>query len=287
MKLAILNQLVFFSLIILSSLRIIGLFISLELFFSLKKKRFISIVAGWIVWVIAGILPLIYDFLIIKYRILLVFNAIFAGEGLLLIFLGILAYFYSLPGRLIFGLSLSYIAIPLIIDNLLGGYTATFIAFLLNLVLYFIIFWIVLRIPNEVKNRIGLGIRYFYVAFLTIIVTIGFLLILMLTLDDYEFGLYYSTNSFAIMFNYSLGIFLTGIFIVLFVYIERGITSLEKFYLKDKYSHNIGNLLQAILSAALLTKSNHLTESEKKKNLELIQNKCEEASELLKEIRTL
>lgn len=106
-------------------------------------------------------------------------------------------------------------------------------------------------------------------------------------MEDYAFGLYSSVNNGAVIINYSLAIFLTVIILVLFIYIERGIIADDKFQLKDKYSHILGNLLQIILSAVSLIESDQLSPNEKAENIALIQTKFQEASDLLNEIRQL
>jgi hypothetical protein len=91
----------------------------------------------------------------------------------------------------------------------------------------------------------------------------------------------------AVIINYSLAILMTVLILALFIYIERGITADDKFQLKDKYSHNLGNLLQIMLASVSLIEADQLTPDEKDENLSLIQSKFQEASDLLNEIRQL
>lgn len=70
------------------------------------------------------------------------------------------------------------------------------------------------------------------------------------------------------------------------IHLEHNIANQEKFQLKDTYSHNLGNIIQVIFSASLLSEMDKTAEGESEK-LQLIQKKCNEASEIIKEIRKL
>jgi hypothetical protein len=264
----------------------IGLGVSLDLFFSIRKKRFIAIVAGWGVWVIASFLPIIHDYFT-QNRLLLILNATLSGEGLLLIFLGIFSYFYTLKGKLIFGISIIYLITPIIFDFSLGSEIALFVSLLLHLLTYIFIFLGVMRTNEEMQQVFRKGVKFFYLSVGTVIITIVTLIVLNIVMEDYTFGLYDSVDNGAVIINYSLTIFLTVILLLLFIYIERGISANDNFQLKDKYSHNLGNLLQIILSASSLTELDQLSPNEKAENMALIQTKFQEASDLLNEIRQL
>jgi hypothetical protein len=264
----------------------IGLGVSLDLFFSIRKKRFIAIVAGWGIWVIASFLPIIHDYFI-QNRLLLVLNATLSGEGLLLIFLGIFSYFYLLKGKLVFSISIIYLIIPITLDFCLGEEIALFVSVLLHLLTYVIIFFGVIRTNEEMQQVFSKGVKFFYLTVGTVLLTIVTIIALNITVEDYSFGLYNSVNNRAVIINYSLAIFLTVIILILFIYIERGIIADDKFQLKDKYSHNLGNLLQILLSAISLTELDQLSTNEKTENMALIQSKIKEASDLLNEIRQL
>ena len=80
---------------------------------------------------------------------------------------------------------------------------------------------------------------------------------------------------------------LTHILLInLFIHLEYGITFTQKYGLKDKYSHNLGNIMQAISGAAFLINDN-LDENQVLELKDLIQSKTKEASNLIDEIREL
>ena len=85
--------------------------------------------------------------------------------------------------------------------------------------------------------------------------------------------------------NYFLGTVSTIALIIYSIHLEYDISKIQKFKLSDKYSHDLGNLIQVISSAAILTNVDEDLSKEKVENLDLIQKKCEEAAELIKDIR--
>jgi len=62
---------------------------------------------------------------------------------------------------------------------------------------------------------------------------------------------------------------------------------LEKNTLKDKYSHDLGNILHSISITYELIKNKKISENELKELYDLLKNKIREASDLVKEIRKL
>ncbi|MFX1325638.1 MAG: hypothetical protein ACFE8N_11825 [Promethearchaeota archaeon] len=101
------------------------------------------------------------------------------------------------------------------------------------------------------------------------------------------YGLYYSTNSLLIILNYTVGILTNILLIVFLIHLEFILSNEQQNRLKDTYSHNLGNIMQIINSSSdLISMTTELSEQEKK-NLTLIQEKCKEASKLIKNIRKL
>ena len=86
-----------------------------------------------------------------------------------------------------------------------------------------------------------------------------------------------------------LSIIITTILIITFIiHLEYNITYEKKKDIKDKFSHDLGNILQAIESAHYLTRKNE--KMVKNNSLEaenIIKKKFREASETLKQIRKL
>ena len=104
---------------------------------------------------------------------------------------------------------------------------------------------------------------------------------------DYQYGLYNAEDPLVISLYYIPSISSTALLIVLLVHLEYTISSREKFGLKDKYSHNLGNIMQTITSSSDLIKISANLNNQDASNLNLINKKCKEASRLIKEIRKL
>ncbi len=282
-----LNTLALYSLILLTIIRLIGLGISFDLFYSIQKKRFLTIIAGWSLWVIAGVLPIIYDNFTFQDDFLLVLNASFAGEGLLLIFLGVISYFHTLSGKFVFIISIIYLIIPSLLNLICGHILALLIAVLLHLLTYVIILIGVAKTNKQMLKVFSKGVIFFYLTIGSAIFTIGAVVVSSFVVEDFSYGLYFTVDNGAVIINYSLSITMTVLILMLFIYLERGIIADDKFQLKDKYSHNVGNLLQILLTAVSLIESGRLTPEEKDENIALIQSKSQEVSNLLNEIREL
>jgi hypothetical protein len=137
---------------------------------------------------------------------------------------------------------------------------------------------------SKVFNK---GVVFFYLTIGSVIFTIGALVVSSFVIEDFTYGLYYTVDNGAVIVNYSLSILVTVLILMLFIYLERGITADEKFQLKDRYSHNVGNLLQIVLTAVSLIEKDQLPLDEKEENIALIQSKSQEVSDLLNEIREL
>jgi light-regulated signal transduction histidine kinase (bacteriophytochrome) len=75
---------------------------------------------------------------------------------------------------------------------------------------------------------------------------------------------------------------------VFLVHLEYNISNSQKFQLKDKYSHEMGNILQVIQSSIdLLSQKKDQNDVDSLEGRELIKTKCQEASTLIREIRDL
>ncbi|UCE12548.1 MAG: hypothetical protein JSV04_10165 [Candidatus Heimdallarchaeota archaeon] len=283
------NILAFYNLIVLTMIRVLGLSLSIEFFINQRKKRFIAPIAGWSCWVITGFIAIIADNIPpgVGSEILFILNAILGAEGLVLIVMGILSYFRFVPGRIMFIISLVYLIFPLIFYSLFGDVLALSLAMTLNFATYVVISLLVIYKGKEIHQTIRGGVKWVYITLITVFIYILVSFILIFSVEDYTYGLYYSSDNFAIMSNYLVGILLTILIIVILIHLERGIADEGKTQLKDRYSHDIGNILQIIVTAASVIEMKGELDDLDKPNLNLIQAKCNEAGELIKEIREL
>jgi len=75
--------------------------------------------------------------------------------------------------------------------------------------------------------------------------------------------------------------------LVLLVHLEYSISTRKKFEIKDKYSHNLGNIMQVIYSSSDIIKRITKLDVNEVEKLELIERKCKEAAKLINEIRNI
>ena len=87
---------------------------------------------------------------------------------------------------------------------------------------------------------------------------------------------------------FHIPVLIAHIFVILFiVHLEYVSTNKKKNDLKDKYSHNLGNIMQAISSAQELIDDKNIAKEKTSELNHLIKIKIDEASKLIREIRKL
>jgi len=282
------EDMVFFSLVLLTFIRIIGLCVSIEFFLNTRKQRFLVFILGWFAWATAAVFPLIADNIVnsLLSESLLVLNGIAASSGLLLVGAGIIAYFRRVPANVIVLLNFFLITMPVSVFVIAGADTAVFFSSVTLFIIFIGVYIFVLtgnrdfsKNPREGLNiprnfRIALLFGLFFVVIFALIVTGGI-----------SYGMYQADNKVSIMMNYFFGIGITILLIVLMVHFEHNISYKQKYQLIDKYSHNLGNIVQVIMSGASLAGMNDGLNEKQQLKLDLIQDKCKEASDLIKEIR--
>ena len=275
-----------FGIILLIFWRIFGLIISIEFLRDLKESKFKILVFGWFIWILAGCSALLSD--VFENQLLtdifLLINGITVSIALLFVMMGLFSYFRELSGKILALLCIIFISIPLF-AFLLGFYS---IAFNLSSVFLFLIVVVYGIIPlkerNTFKNKISMKSYYWYLIVL-LIIYFYFLSYVIFVFQGYSFGFYSDEFSIPMFVNYFLGNASTIALIIYSIHLEYDISKIQKNKLIDKYSHDLGNLIQVISSAATLTHVNEDLNKEKAENLDLIQKKCEEAAELIKDIR--
>jgi len=237
--------------------------------------------------IIGNILPLILDSIEDTFLLefTLVLNALLISLSMILLMIGIFSYFLKI-NFLYFILScviLTFISILLFvfIDYNISIAFSVVIMNLTILIAFIIPFFKFKRF----KEIIGKSIRWYYVGF---VILLGFLPIsFFISTQGYGFGLYNTDDILFIILNYIIGIVNHFLLIVLLIHLEYTISNEQQNQLKDKYSHNLGNIMQVIYSSADLFKRIVKVENIEKDKLDLIERKCKEASKLINEIRNL
>ena len=275
-----------FGIILLIFWRIFGLIISIEFLRDLKESKFKILVFGWFIWILAGCSALLSD--VFENQLLtdifLLINGITVSIALLFVMMGLFSYFRELSGKILALLCIIFISIPLF-AFLLGFYSIAFNLSSVFLFLIVVVYGIItLKERNTFKNKISMKSYYWYLIVL-LIIYFYFLSYVIFVFQGYSFGFYSDEFSIPMFVNYFLGNASTIALIIYSIHLEYDISKIQKNKLIDKYSHDLGNIIQVISSAATLTHVNEDLNKEKAENLDLIQKKCEEAAELIKDIR--
>ncbi|MFX1316657.1 MAG: hypothetical protein ACFE9T_12400 [Promethearchaeota archaeon] len=276
------NEMVFLVIFLLLFIRLIGLGVSLDFYLRMRNVRFKIFILGWAFWFFAGIFPFLYDITngLLLSELFLVINAIFAALGSLLIYLGFVYNFKYIQLKFIILICILELILATLFAILLGSKVAIGLSFItLELSIISLLFFQIAKGKHFAKY-IGKSIIWYYIT--VIFVVLLTIVSIYQFLQGYSYGLYDSNDFIAIFYNYSIGISITILTLVFFIHFEYNILKQQKFELKDIYSHDLGNIMQSILSATELMK----LESEEGL-LNLIKEKCDKASELIKKIREL
>jgi len=277
-----LHELVFFSLLILTFIRLVGLGVSIDLFMESKHSRYKTLTLGWTLWVITGIIPILSDNLVdVNFsEILLVLNSIFLVVGFLLVTIGIISHFREIPAIASIALT-CFIALPPILLYYVDGFDSAIsfssLGFLSVAILLVYSAWLDRK---NLRMLLGNSIKWFFG-----IIIFGFIYLIngaLTVLEGYSFGLYQSNNVFMIVRYYFFAIGITLLITILIIHLEQSISYLQKFQLRDIYSHDLGNIMQIILNNIEAIDS---IDEKNQPNADLIKMKCIEAGDLIKEIR--
>lgn len=281
------NDLILVCLIIFIIVRVIGLAVSLDFYYDTRKNKFKIFSIGWVLWILAAFMP-IYSTLVKDPRLvelLLVLNILFASLGAIFYGWGIFKYFLEVPVKVMIALIIISIAVPLLLFVTIS-YTA---AIIFSVIIFNSLFFSAYIIPPFKKKNftkfIGKSIRWYFAPIFIGIIYIGAALISYS--QGYSYGLYQSDDAMLIVITYVPAIVTTLLLIILLVHLEYSISNREKFDLKDKYSHELGNIMQAIFTTFDLIKTKREPKKEVAELEALLETKLNDASNLIKEIRKL
>lgn len=281
------NDLVLLCLVMFIFIRAIGLGVSIDFFYDSRDHKFLFFMLCWVFWIIANIFPILADMTDVNSlkEFYLVLNITFALGGFVFYTWGFFTYYMNVPFRLLAVLVMISFLLPLLLYVILGfTFTMLFSVFLVYTLL--LMGYIIPPIKRkEFVKYMGKSIRWYYA--IVFLFTSYFPISAISFLSGYSYGVYNAEETLLIVLYYVPSISSTVLLIILLVHLEYTISSREKYGLKDKYSHNLGNIIQAIKSSSELIKLSANLTSQEKSNLELINQKCKESVKLIKEIREL
>ena len=282
------NDLALYSLLLFIIIRTIGLAISIDYYYSTKKIIYVYFSIGWFFLIVAALCPIISEFSydVVLSELFLVMNGTSASLAIAFIAMGTLLTFVKIPFKAFFSLIIALIIIPIIFLTI--GYFKTALNFAIISInfLYIIAFVLPIFRVKKFKEHIGKSIVWYHavtISFFCYIPVSTFIII-----QGYSYGLYNINNPLLVILNYIFPLATTVILIVFLVHLEYGISNNQKFQLKDKYSHEIGNILQIIQSSTdIISQKKYKMNVDLEEVVDLVKTKCKEASTLLREIRAL
>ncbi|MFX1384788.1 MAG: hypothetical protein ACFFBP_20365 [Promethearchaeota archaeon] len=282
------HELIYYSLVILVFIRLVGLIVSVDFYYDSRSKTYIYSALGWGLWIITGIFPLISNFTANQTQIefFLLMNLILGPLALTFLITSLSSYYINISHIKILIFSLILTIFPLIIYFTLGFDFVSAYTRIYQFIIIFLLFLLpILRFSNF-KEKIGKSIRWYYLMCLSIFLFVP--LVILTILNNANFNLFQSEDIFFIILIYTSIIIMTILVITFMIHLEYNISYEHKKDLKDKYSHDLGNILQAIESSHFITSSNNNIDKENLLEAEnIIKKKFREASETLKEIRKL
>jgi hypothetical protein len=279
-----LNDITLFAFIILLIIGTVGLSTCVEFYRKKQDSREIYLVVAWSMIVLRNIFIIYVLIADIVTENMFLITIIGVVQYCFLDIMGITRYyreinekkaFLSLGIYVIFNVSISFIAGT----NLASGINNIIV---LGIQVYMVIAPIINL--GEFKRKIGTSAKWYYITFIS---GISLIPITIYTNSlGYAWGVHDAENSFIICLFHIPNI-IAHIFLILFtVHLEYLSINKKKDDLKDKYSHNLGNILQVLFGIEYFIKNN-VNINEIEDSMGLFKNKLEEASKLIKEIRKL
>jgi hypothetical protein len=118
---------------------------------------------------------------------------------------------------------------------------------------------------------------------------IQFLVYIFITLEGVNLGLssIEFKNEVLVGVNNTFSIAILVFTVVLLIHLENSRMNMYNYQLKDKYSHDLGNILQVMVSAIHFIEKREIPEEEREKITTLLNQKSQEVSNLIQEIRKL
>lgn len=280
------NNLIILCLSFLFIVRILGLLISLDFYHNKKEIKFLIFILSWIFFIIGNMFAILIN-IDEKYNLrslFLFFNIIFLELGSILYAWAIGKYYTSISNRILLFFIIISLSLTIMIFIFLNFIIISFIGALL-IFCFILTIYIIPFFSKDFKKKVGKSLRWYYSA---VIFQISFVpLFLIIFLQGHGFGAYNTENPFIIMTFYIPFLTISILWIILLINLEYNISNIEKSELKDQYSHNLGNIMQAISSAQELINKKYVSKEEIGDLESLIANKIKEAADLIKDIKEL
>ena len=282
------DDLALISVLFITILRLTGVLVSFD--FLLRKegklqKKFYLFLLGWFFWIIGSLISLISlmgENFTFKIQ-MAILHDLSILLGALYLILGVVSYFKLVKINIVIIGSVILTISPLLIFYFFDYELADFFIVILYVGLFLFLFSNAWGERKSMRLHIRDSIKWFY---LTILVCSFYAIFLVLmAINGMNTNLSLIEDPFLITFYSLLSLAITLLVLVLIIHLEYSLSNIQRFKMKDNYSHKLGNILQMILNSAEFNKNTD-TKSDQSAN-ELIIEKCKEARFLITEIRDL
>ena len=278
--------LLFYNLVIYLILRCVGFGISLDFYFNTRQARFKLALSGWSLWVLASILSITSSFITNDFLLglFLFLNSFFVAIATIFYIWTVFTYFLNVPKKPFIITLVSLTSLLLlayfVFDYSLAINLAVSIVSIILLSVYIVP---ILRWKNF-KEGLGLAVKWYYL----FLISLAIYIVISMYISSQGLG-YYGVHSevdvVLVLLNYIPSIVYYIILIVLIIHVEYNFSNNQRFVLKDKYSHNLGNILQFITGYGDIAQNEEGNEENELNDI--FTQKCKEAADLLREIREL
>lgn len=282
------NNLAFLSILVFAILRFTGGIVSLDFLLRIDDRAGIKyFFLGWLCWIFASVFTIasmIAEEIAFKLQ-MVIFHDIMILLGSFFMIIAVLSYFKQISREKVILGTVAISILPLVIFGLYD-YDLTELFLVLQYAVLFI--FLIINVYSERKNMrlyISNSVKWFYITIFFSFLYATSLLLLNIAGEYTNLTLIEDNN---LLLAYSLlSMTVTLLVFVLTIHLEYGLTNMQKFRMKDKYSHDLGNILQMILNSAEAAKTGQLQAGNEQLFNDLVIQKCHEASFLITEIREL
>jgi hypothetical protein len=236
---------------------------------------------AWLVWIFAVVSAIFSDIS----DIFLFLNIVLASSSSILMMLGLVFYFLEFPLKIVFLLIFIEIFISVVLFLFFGISISLIFSNLINYIATLGAYLIPIINRKKFKEVLGKATRWYYSLMIVGVLFIPFSFYI--SSKGYSFGLYDSNDIIDITINYSIAYLSTFLILIMIMNVENVISTRDKFALKDEYSHNLGNIMQALYTIADLRDINDIDDKKLQDLLKLHKEKLKEARKLINEIRKL
>lgn len=235
----------FFGIILLILLRVCGLIISIEFLQDLKESKFKILIIGWLTWIVAGIFALIIS--ISETQLLSdIFNLINGVTGsiaTLFVLMGLYSYFQKISKKFLGILSIILAFFP-IVAFLFGFFSLANNLTSISLFLISLVYtYLPLRKVEIFRKELSIKSLYWYLI-LAVSVYTYVIFYASFIFQGHSFGFYADEFSIPMYFNYLFGCLITSVILIYYIHLEYDISRVQKYKLRDNYSHDLGNLIR-------------------------------------------